>query len=211
MEKRRKILILCSFLLLFFLTGCAGNKDIKLQITEMLDYYQQGDMTQMETYTISGQGTSSDDNPASAAEDAMFQDETVDYDFFEENVLVSSIAKQSEFSIGKISEEENTATVSITVKSPDMQSIIVEIISKPDIQTLSDDDIMALLKQAIESGDPVKTKFDINLVKIEGVWLVDATSITFRDRLTGGLFSGYQQLYLKALQETQQAFQEESE
>lgn len=185
---------IAAIVLLLSCAGC-GNSDARSQVQAMLDAYQHGNMAQMQTYTITGQIASANDDVQVAG--------GADSDFFNGSELIALIGQHSTFSVGKVTTSGGTATAAITAKTPDVAKIIADIASSPDAGSLSGDQLTAQLEQAIATGTTIQTQFDVSLEKVNGVWLVDSSLFAFKDGLTGGLYTGYQKLYVAAVQDIQ--------
>jgi len=215
--KNKKVLILLSVILIMFAliaVSTISRKEEslpKIQVSKMLDEYKQGNFEEMEAYIKKDAGMLN--NLFSSGYSQYFDDipETESpIEFLKNNKIMIPISQNSNYRIDDVEEYESTAKVNVTLETPDIYNAMVSLLNDNKCSEITIEDIESYLASKSVLKNKQKVTFEFNLELIDGVWLVnlrnDFVSI---DALSAGLLRGYQYVYQKAVEETQQAIMED--
>lgn len=197
----RILLIVAFYTTLILLSGCGGKNSPKSQVTDMFIAYKQNDFDRMSSYTLH------DNSTAFKYKEYIESniDENTTIEFLKKNIFIPAILEKSKFDVKSEKISKESATVSVTIKCPDLKTIVTNLSKQENIVNLSNDEIEKAIQDEISKSSISSYDFDLKLQKINNKWFVDINHYYVQDALSGGLLSVYNELYEKSLEELKES------
>lgn len=212
MIKAGKIFVVLITVFLFnmiVLVGCNSKEKPKDTVSIFLESYINNDVDEMCKHIL---------NPNSMVIDPeyeyLFNDIEINLDYFDflsdfyDNKLVLAVASRLEYKIKKETTNNNSAVVTVLIKTPDMEAIIQDLILDEHILLLNSSELSAIFIENISKKQLIENELQLHLQKVDEKWRIDLENFNVIDVLSGRLLSGYQNMYQTVLNEFKQKIKE---